>query len=248
MKKITLFMIAGIFAGVQIKAQVTVQSEDFTTYLGTAVTMPAGWTFSYNGNYTSTASSGTSGPNSYKFGANGATITSPFFTLADSLSFWIKGNTTDTLSTLFVLESADNINWDTIASIKPLPTNTTGQSLSHAVAPTSHYIGFSYFKSLGNVAFDDYRLYLTGPTSVSSHNNASLINISPNPGTGLFMLNRDEISPALVSVYDVTGKKIMEKIISGKQSLDLTSEPNGCYFVTVRTEKELITKKIIINK
>src|SRR6476620_7666610 len=102
-------------------AQTTVQSEDFTNYLGTIATVPVGWTFTYNGNYTTTASSGTSGPNSYKFGAINATITSPIFTTADTLSFWVKGNGTDALSTLNVLESADNTNWDTIAKLSNLP-------------------------------------------------------------------------------------------------------------------------------
>jgi hypothetical protein len=252
MKKITLFLIAGFFAGAQLNAQTAVQSEDFTTYLGTAATVPSGWVFTYNGNYTSTASSGTSGPNSYKFGqtvtAPPSKITSPMFILADSLSFWIKGNSTDTISTFVVMQSADNVIWDTIAKINPIPTTTTGQTYSFAVAPTSHYIGFAYLKSAGNVAFDDYRLFLTGPTSVMSHTNASVISISPNPGTGLFMVNREEQSPALLTVYNVTGKKIMERTITGKQSLDLTPEPNGCYFVTIKTDKELITKKIIINK
>jgi hypothetical protein len=249
MKKITLFLFT-IASALTIKAQTTtVQSEDFTTYLGTAATVPTGWTFSYNGNYTSTASSGTSGPNSYKFGVNNAKITSPLFTLADSLSFWIKGNSTDTISTFIVLESADGITWDTIAKINPIPTTTTGQTYSYAVDPTSHYIGFSYSKSLGNVAFDDYRLFLTGPTSVQSISASANLSVSPNPGSGLFNLNFHNSSKALISVFDITGKKILEKeTTSGQQSIDLSSHPNGSYFVTVKTEKELITKKIIIAK
>jgi hypothetical protein len=170
------------------------------------------------------------------------------FVLADSLSFWMKGNSTDTISTFFVLESPDNINWDTIAVVRPINTAATGMTLGFPVSSTSHYISFSYFKSFGNVAFDDYRLFLTGPTSVISHTNASTFSISPNPGTGLFMVTREENSSALLTVYNVTGKEIIKRTITGKQFLDLSSEPNGCYFVTLKSEKEFITKKIIINK
>ena len=248
MKKITsLLFLALSFTA--LNAQTVVQSEDFTTYAGTAGTVPAGWTFSYNGNYTTTASSGTSGPNSYKFGVNNAKITSPMFTLADSLSFWIKGNGTDTIGTFVVMESADNIVWDTIAKIKPIPTTTTGQTYGYAVAPTSHYIGFIYFKSIGNVAFDDYRVFLTGPTAVNAIENTLNMSISPNPGNGVFQLNLNVVTPALVSVFDITGKKIMEKeFASAQQTLDLSTQVNGFYFVTVKTDKEAITKKIIINK
>lgn len=248
MKKITLFLFAATLT-FNMNAQTTVQSEDFTTYLGSAATVPTGWTFSYNGNYTTTASSGTSGPNSYKFGVNNAKITSPMFTLADSLSFWIKGNGTDTISTFIVLESPDNIMWDTIAKIKPIPTTVNGQTYGYQVAPTSHYIGFSYTKSAGNVAFDDYRLILKGPASVQSVHNSTEMTVSPNPSTGIFNLNFSNSSKADITVFDITGKKVLvREVASGQQTIDLSSQPNGSYFVTVKTDKEYSTKKIIIVK
>jgi hypothetical protein len=249
MKKITFLSLLILTGSCFINAQTIVQSEDFTTYDGTAATVPSGWVFSYNAAYTTTFSSGTSGPNSYKFGVNGATITSPLFVSADSVSFWAKGNSTDAISTLAVLQSADNVNWDTIAKVVPLSTATTGQAYKYPIAGTSHYIRFYYFKSAGNAAFDDYRLLLYGPTSVTQADNSLSFNISPNPGNGLFLLNLKNASDAFITVYDITGKKIIEKIWKGdKQALDLTAEPNGCYFVTVKTEKEILTKKIMINK
>lgn len=248
MKQITsLFLFAFSIATVNLSAQTIVQSEDFTTYDGTTTTVPAGWVFSYNGNYTSTASSGTSGPNSYKFGVNNARITSPMFVAADTLSFWIKGNGTDTISTFSVLQSADNITWDTIAKLVPIPTTTTGQTYKFPVAIISHYIGFHYFKSIGNVAFDDYRLLQYGPTSIADETSISF-DLSPNPGTGLFVMNLDKSTKAHVTVYNITGKKILEKEVTlGNQTLDLTAQPNGSYFVIINTGKEVITKKIIIN-
>jgi trimeric autotransporter adhesin len=248
MKKITILFFVSLL-NITANAQTIVQSEDFTTYAGTAATVPAGWTFTYNGNYTSTASSGTSGPNSYKFGVNNAKITSPLFVSADSVSFWIKGNSTDTMSTLSVLESADNITWDTIAKIVPIPTTATGQTYKFPVDPTSHYIAFHYFKSVGNVAFDDYRLLLYGPTSINTSDNSAVASLSPNPSNGLFTLNIDKTAKAQVTVYNIVGKKILEKeVVQGKQELDLSAEPNGSYFVKITSDKKVITKKIIINK
>jgi hypothetical protein len=248
MKKITFLFLLAFNTVWQMNAQTVVQSEDFTTYAGTSATVPAGWVFSYNGNYTTTASSGTSGPNSYKFGVNGATITSPLFAAADSVSFWAKGNSTDAFSTLAVLQSADNINWDTIAKIAPLITTATGQTYKYPVAATSHYMRFYYFKSVGNTAFDDYRLLLYGPSSVNEVGNTLSFEISPNPGNGIFMFNMNE-SKGKLAVYDVTGKKILEKeVTQGKQSIDLSNTANGSYFVNLTSDKGNITKKIIINK
>lgn len=161
-----------------ISAQTTVLQENFTTYAGTAATVPAGWTFSYNGNYTTTQSSGLSGPNSYKFGVNNATITSPQFSGADSLSFWVKGNSTDTISKLVVMESADNITYDTIVVLKPLPTNATGQTYVYPVQSTSQYIQIAYNKSLGNVAFDDF-LLTSVPPITSQFTNMNVCDGSP---------------------------------------------------------------------
>lgn len=157
MKKFTSFLLFCLIA-IASNAQTTLMSEDFTTYAGTVGTVPAGWTFSYNGNYTTTASSGTSGPNSYKFGVNNATITAPTFTNADTVSFWAKGNSTDSLSALILVESADNIVWDTIVKLYDLPTNLTGQTFKYPIQDLSIYVRFLYKKSVGNCAFDDFKL------------------------------------------------------------------------------------------
>ncbi len=164
------------FVALSATAQTTLQTEDFTTYLGTAGTIPVGWTFSYNGNYTTTASSGISGPNSYKFGVNNATISAPAFTNADTVSFWVKGNGTDSLSNLVLVESADNIVWDTVAKLYKLPTNLTGQSFKYALLNATHYVRFVYKKSIGNCAFDDFKLTrnAVGPPITAAFNAATV--------------------------------------------------------------------------
>jgi PKD repeat protein len=168
MKRSTLLLLlAASLSFGKSKAQTIIMQEDFTSYAGTAGTVPAGWTFSNNDNYTTTASSGVSGPNSYRFSINGAVISSPSFSPADSVSFWLKGNGTDNLSTIYVRESADNINWDTIAAISSLPTNLSGQTYTYALQPATQYVSFAYFKSVGNAAFDDVRVTLNPPVTAA---------------------------------------------------------------------------------
>lgn len=160
-KHILLFLTTIIsFSGI---AQTVLLQENFTTYLGTSATVPIGWNFSYNGNYTSASLSGTSGPNSYKFGIDATTISTPSFSNADTVSFWIKGSGTDSLSSLTVEQSSDNINWNTITVIVPLPTTGTNKKLHLSGSSTN--LRFNYFKSAGNLAFDDFSVIRTSAVS-----------------------------------------------------------------------------------
>jgi PKD repeat protein len=167
MKKYILFT-ALVCITLSQKAQTVILSEDFNSYTGTTATVPSGWTFSWNSGststgsyYTTTASSGPSGPNSYKFGYKTAqdsttTITSPAFNDPDSVFFWFKGNSTDNLSFFLVMESSDGVNYDTVATINPIPNSGTFQQ--YKLKSSSVRVRFKYHKSVGNVAFDDFSL------------------------------------------------------------------------------------------
>jgi hypothetical protein len=54
---------------------------------------------------------------------------------------------------------------------------------------------------------------------------------------------------ATISVFNLIGEMVISKqVTEGKHIIDLSNEANGSYFVSISTEKEVITKKIIINK
>lgn len=134
-------------------------SEDFTNYNGTSATTPFGWYFNSHGNYTSTTYTGATGPNAYRFGINQAEIISPAFSNADSVRFWIKGAGTDSLSYLLVEETTDSITWTIIDTIKPVPLSAT--VVHFPVAPQSIHLKFRYYKSVGNLSFDDLEIFST---------------------------------------------------------------------------------------
>src|SRR3990167_5135932 len=109
-------IVACLLVSIEHRAQNVLLSENFTTYEATAGTAPAGWFFSSHASYTSTTNSGPSGPNSYKFGAtNTEVITAEFPEIADSVIFWIKGVSTDSLSS-FLIEQYNKsaLTWDTL--------------------------------------------------------------------------------------------------------------------------------------
>jgi len=168
---VLLFLICTCFSW----SQTTLLQENFTSYAGTSATVPTGWNFSYNGNYTTTTSSGISGPNSYKFGATNATIISPAFASADSVRFWFKGLSTDTASYLTIFETQDSITWSQIVKIKPIPT--TGITTHYALNTSSTHVKFVYTKSAGNIAFDDINI-VKGGTAVTTSSNTQFYRAS----------------------------------------------------------------------
>jgi hypothetical protein len=78
--------------------------------------------------------------------------------------------------------------------------------------------------------------------------NAQNFSAYPNPSSGKFILTGIN-SPANIIVCNTLGEKIYSEINNNSQNeIDLSNQPNGIYFVTIETEKESITRKIIISR
>ena len=76
-----------------------------------------------------------------------------------------------------------------------------------------------------------------------------LIKIFPNPNNGNFNLEVDDLKIESVEVFDLQGKLFFQKITRKNQpsvSVNLKYAPNGIYFVKVKTQEGVLTKKIII--
>jgi hypothetical protein len=90
---------------------------------------------------------------------------------------------------------------------------------------------------------------VTTATGINANSKPASISISPNPSsTGMFVLN-SELNKGTITVYNIIGKVILQKEISeGKEMIDLSTEANGSYFIRIKTNNELITKKVNIAK
>ena len=88
-------------------------------------------------------------------------------------------------------------------------------------------------------------------TGISQHSNSKLL-ISPNPSTtGMFSIDLSELSgKSNITIYDIIGNIVFTKETTSntKQLIDLSAQANGSYFVSITTDAEVITKKIILNK
>ncbi len=150
-------------------------SEGFDNVGSTGTPVPTDWTFTNIGaTYTSTGYYNTGSP-SLKFDNTGDIVETPTYsTPATSISFWIRGASTDATSSLLVEGSTDGSTWSTIENINPLPTSGTLKTYNSestpALAANIVKFRFTYTKSAGNLAFDDFVFdhnYLETPISGS---------------------------------------------------------------------------------
>jgi C1A family cysteine protease/uncharacterized protein YjdB len=136
-------------------------NEGFDSVVGTSSSItsgiPTGWTFTSGmAVYTTSSNYGLSAP-SIKMQATGNQMTTPTFNLSaqGTLSFWIKGEGTNSTSHLLV-EKFDGTSWTTVQDISSLPT--TGTTKTFTIAQNIKQIRFTYNKSVGNLAIDDIHI------------------------------------------------------------------------------------------
>jgi len=154
---------------------ITTSSYTMTEGFAGGTVAPAGWTFTtIGGTYTSTGNFGQASP-SLQLDATGDRLITPTYSgQVRSLSFWIKGLTTNSGSALLVEGSSNGTTWTTIQTItNGLPSS--GQILTYSATsspalPTGMIqFRFTYTKSAGNLALDD----VTVTTAQSSVNNTN---------------------------------------------------------------------------
>ncbi|OFX88084.1 MAG: hypothetical protein A2W99_10955 [Bacteroidetes bacterium GWF2_33_16] len=149
-----------------------------------------------------------------------------------------------------------NISFNTQEQI----TNTNGVAIFIQVEPKSG-INYTLTKSgfvdlLGNVDIVSENKILNLTMSIISSINDIIqesISIYPNPSQGLINIDMGLIKNglALIDVFDILGKSIFRKEVmvseNTKEIIDLTEQPKGIYFISVKTSSgEQFSRKIII--
>jgi len=97
-----------------------------------------------------------------------------------------------------------------------------------------------------------YRKGTFSPSSVllNSGSTYSIPIIYPNPTSGVFQIAGDELRITNVSIYNLPGEEIYRSsVISNRSSaVDISSSPDGIYFVKMQTTEGVIAKKIIVQR
>jgi len=145
---------------------------------------PAGWTFTNcNGDtdtYTNESNCGRLLP-SLKLDATGDVVVSKILSDPGDLTFWIKGQGTDELSSLLVEEYLIS-GWSALTDIANLPTLGTNEG-PFGLNRNATAVKFSYTKSDGNLAFDDVIIaeYVPTPSPTPEGYRTPSPTASPSP-------------------------------------------------------------------
>jgi len=96
----------------------------------------------------------------------------------------------------------------------------------------------------------DLSLTVTGLVTVSG---SPQLSVYPNPVADILHINAEGESISGIVLYDVTGKKVFDKLFTGQfedsgLELSLQHLEQGLYFYTIRTEGTQVTGKLLIQR
>ena len=125
---------------------------------------------------------------------------------------------------------------DTIMVFQTAITATNGPGLD-SILPKMHTINLSTISSC--VAF-------TG--AVHENDKEKSLIVYPNPSTGIFNLGLNQIKSIVsIEIYNVYGK-LINLTQTSESSIDISSQPNGVYFLKLFTDNKQYTQKIVLSR
>jgi uncharacterized repeat protein (TIGR03803 family) len=151
------------------------------------------------------------------------------------------------------LNHTDTSGFGTIANLSYMTTNTltgTGnyQNVNFTISNVSA-ISANEINQILNMVNDSVVVVDSVVfNGIDSHESSQQISIYPNPSSGKFILSSG-IGAGIISVTNIAGEIVFQSTVSTPAStIDLHNQPDGIYFVNVKSEKGSFTQKIIICK
>lgn len=185
-------------------------------------------------------------------------------------SFWSKVTNSYTLTVTETGNVCPRYYGPLTTSVNPLPTKPqisieSGTLLSSLAdryqwqlnkmdivsADSQHYkpmiVGNYRVKITNNAGCVNFSDEINPANSSITNNFDQFITIYPNPTNGIFSIKSHQDRLEEIHIYDIVGKTIYHKIISGqKHDVDISSIPKGNYFIHLKTNSTLIKEKIQI--
>ncbi len=138
-----------------------------------------------------------------------------------------------------------NISDDVLCNIHFTSNSVDASALSFVSNPTK--IEFSDYE--GNLFTPEFMNGSVGSITGIGELSQNSLNIYPNPNNGKFAFTVNHAGKVNVKVVNSLGKVVFEQTYSGTQNnynLNLQNQPKGYYLMTVTTDKNCISKTIII--
>lgn len=88
------------------------------------------------------------------------------------------------------------------------------------------------------------------PLGIEENRNPISISIYPNPSTGLFNVDLDDVGPISLSLFSLKGQVLQTIEYQDYEDsimLDLSNFSKGIYLLKITSDKSITYKKIIVN-
>jgi len=121
-------------------------------------------------------------------------------------------------------------------------------TLENAQLPTgTTTIVWTVTDNFGNIANCSFDVTVNAFVNISAIATKG-ISIYPNPAFGIVNIEFANNNIQKLTVFDVTGKQISEKTdIQKNETIDLSSFESGIYIISIQTDKEIFTTKVILH-
>jgi hypothetical protein len=89
--------------------------------------------------------------------------------------------------------------------------------------------------------------HTTGIKQVTSNNN--MVNIYPNPNSGMFSIVTNATQNIQCTIYDVNGKLVLNQTIqNGKADIDASALAEGVYNISLLSNEGVVNKRLVITR
>lgn len=153
----------------------------------------------------------------------------------------------DAFGNVLWAKSAGGMDWDEVFS---LDVDASGNNyIGGRFRSSTLSFGSTTLTNIDNTGNtgDIFLAKLGSITGVDELRNPFNISVFPNPSGGLFTIKSERKS--IVEIENLCGEKIYSCVIyPNKSEIDLSNQSNGIYFINIKTEQDIVTQKIIINK
>lgn len=115
-----------------------------------------------------------------------------------------------------------------------------------------HYTQYGCWSGIYNISAGGNCCSVPLGTGIIENSLSENISISPNPASGKFNLQASPSSGGInfqsLTVYDIFGKIILnnQEPETRNTELDLSNHPKGIYFLKISGDKEVVTRKIVL--
>ena len=140
----------------------------------------------------------------------------------------------------FDIEHSNNgRNFKTIGTV--FGSGTTDEQISYQFVHKNVKSGMNYYR-LKQVDFDGQFEYSKIISIQIANDN---IIVSPNPTNGIIEIKGTKLRLANLKMTDSRGRIIETNILTNNQTIDISNQPNGLYFLIIQTERSTIVRRII---